>query len=74
VEVALASLYVILGHQLLRRRQFFCGCRLRFTLDHRLNVSLHRVQGCIVTFRMVTLMTESQVKWNSYQANHKQQP
>ena len=68
MDVALASLHVILGHQLLGRFHFLRGCRLCLTLAHGLNVSFHRVYRRVVTLRMMPLMAESQSKWKTYKA------
>src|SRR6478735_3252060 len=73
VDVALASLHVILGHQLLRRFHFLRGCRLCLTLAHGLNVSFHRVYGRVVTFSMMPLMAKSQSKWKPRKTGHKEQ-
>ena len=50
MHVALASLYVILGHHLLLRFHFLRGCRPCLTFAHGLNVSLQGVNGRLITF------------------------
>ena len=50
MHVALASLYVILGHHLLLRFHFLRGCRPCLTFAPGLNVSLQGVNGRLITF------------------------
>src|SRR5262245_58520814 len=60
VDMALATLNVIFGHHLLRRFHFLRSCRPRLTLAHGLDVSLHGVNGRLVTFDVMTFVAESQ--------------
>src|SRR5262245_12565373 len=60
VDVALATLNVIFGHHLLRRFHFLRSCRPRLTLAHGLDVSLHGVNGRLITFNVMAFVPESQ--------------
>jgi hypothetical protein len=73
VNVALASLHVILGHHLLRRFHFLCGCCPCLTIAHGLNVSLQGVNGRLVTFNVMALMAECQGKRKPCKASQKEQ-
>jgi hypothetical protein len=73
VDVAVASVNVVLGHHLLRRFHFLGGCGPCLTLAHGLNVSLQGVYSRLVTFDVMALMAESQGKWKPYKASQKEQ-
>ena len=65
MDVAPASLYVILSHHLLGLFQFLRGCRLCLTRAHGLNVLRQRIYGRLITFGVMTLMAESRSKGKS---------
>jgi len=73
MDVALASLNVILGHQLLRRFHFLSGCRPCLTLSHGLNVSLQCVYGCLGAFSLMPLMSECEGKGKPKDGSQKDQ-